>query len=72
MLLAVPFALFGALFAVRPRNLENDVYFEIGLVTLMPLAARNAILIVEFAVLERERGRSADLEQQGSPLSQSS
>ena len=72
MLLAVPFAFFGALFAIRPRGLVNDVYFEIGLVTLMPLAARNAILIVEFAVLERERGRSADLEQQGSPLSQSS
>lgn len=33
MLLAVPFALFGALFANRPRGLENDVYFEIGLVS---------------------------------------
>jgi HAE1 family hydrophobic/amphiphilic exporter-1/multidrug efflux pump len=59
VLLAVPFALFGALLAIWLRGLSNDVYFQIGLVTLIALTAKNAILIVEFALLEGERGRSA-------------
>ncbi|AVO72117.1 multidrug efflux RND transporter permease subunit BepE [Brucella canis] len=56
---AVPFAIFGALLATDLRGLTNDVYFQIGLVTLIGFAAKNAILIVEFAVLERESGKSA-------------
>jgi multidrug efflux pump len=58
VLLAVPFGLFGALLAVWLRGLENDVYFQIGLLTLIGLAAKNAILIVEFAVLKRKEGLS--------------
>ncbi len=59
VLLAVPFALFGALLAVLLRGLTNDVYFQIGLTMLVALAAKNAILIFEFAVLNRESGMSA-------------
>jgi multidrug efflux pump len=54
VLTAVPFAVFGAIAAIWLRGIENDVYFQIGLVTLVGLAAKNAILIVEFAV-ERQR-----------------
>lgn len=59
VLLAMPFGIFGALFAVWVAGMTNDVYFQIGLVTLLGLAAKNAILIVEFAVLKREEGLSA-------------
>jgi len=55
---AVPFAVFGALLAVWLRGLSNDVYLQVGLVTLVGLSAKNAILIVEFAVLSHQRGMS--------------
>ncbi|MEO8537731.1 MAG: efflux RND transporter permease subunit, partial [Betaproteobacteria bacterium] len=58
VLLALPFGTFGALAAIWLRGLTNDVYFQIGLVTLLGLAAKNAILIVEFAVLKTEEGLS--------------
>ncbi len=56
VLLAVPFALFGALLGTWIRGLSNDIYFQIALVALVGLAAKNAILIVEFAVLLKEQG----------------
>ena len=56
VLLALPFGTFGALAAIWLRGLTNDVYFQIGLVTLLGLAAKNAILIVEYAVLKKEEG----------------
>ncbi|MFC3625477.1 efflux RND transporter permease subunit [Vogesella amnigena] len=58
VLTAVPFAVFGALLATWLRGLANDVYFQVALVTLIGLAAKNAILIVEFAVLKMEEGMS--------------
>ena len=56
---AVPFGIFGALVAVWLRGMENDVYFQIGLVTLIGLSTKNAILIVEFAELKYKEGLSA-------------
>ncbi|MEK7323165.1 MAG: multidrug efflux RND transporter permease subunit [Pseudomonadota bacterium] len=59
VVLAVPFALLGALGFTYLRGLENDIYFQIGLVVLIGLAAKNAILIAEFAMQGMEQGKSA-------------
>ena len=56
VLLAVPMAMLGALLAQSWRGLQNDVYCQIGLVMLVGLASKNAILIVEFAEQLRQRG----------------
>jgi HAE1 family hydrophobic/amphiphilic exporter-1 len=58
ILLAVPVAILGALGAQALRGLENDVYCQIGLVMLVGLASKNAILIVEFAERLRLEGRT--------------
>ncbi len=57
VLLAVPFGLFGAIFAVFIFGMPKDIYFQVGLLTLVGLAAKNAILIVEFAAHEHREGK---------------
>ena len=57
ILLAVPFGAFGAVLAVMARGATRDVYFQIGLLTLIGLAAKNAILIVEFCSVLRSQGK---------------
>ncbi len=61
VLLAVPLAMFGALGAQHIRGLENDIYCQIGLVMLIGLASKNAILIIEFARRRREEGLSIEM-----------
>ncbi len=58
VLLAVPFAICGALISVLIRGMPNDIYFQIGLVVLVGLSAKNAILIIEFAAQKRALGMS--------------
>jgi multidrug efflux pump len=56
VLLVIPLGLVGAIFAVTLRGLQNDVYLQIGLLTTMGLAAKNAILMIEFAEREERKG----------------
>ncbi|MGH8762112.1 MAG: multidrug efflux RND transporter permease subunit, partial [Nitrosospira sp.] len=58
VILSIPFGILGALLAIWTRGLTNDIYFQIGLVTLIGLAAKNAILIVEFANQRYAEGES--------------
>lgn len=57
VILAVPIGVLGALLATYTRGLENDVYFQVGLLTTIGLSAKNAILIVEFAKRRYDKGR---------------
>jgi multidrug efflux pump len=64
----VPFAILGALLLTWALGLENDVYFQVGMVTLVGLAAKNAILICEFAIEKVHHGmapREAAIEAAG-------
>ena len=58
VMLIVPLGVLGAILAVTLRGLPNDIFFKIGLITIIGLAAKNAILIVEFAVNEHATGKS--------------
>jgi multidrug efflux pump subunit AcrB len=58
VVMAVPFALIGAPSPIWVRGMPNDIYFQIGLVVLIGLASKNAILIVEFAAQKYAEGMS--------------
>jgi len=58
VLLVVPVGIIGAIVAANVTGQSNDVFFKIGLITIIGLAAKNAILIVEFALLAQQRGMS--------------
>lgn len=57
VLLVVPIGAFGALLAVYLRGIDRDIYFQIGLLTLVGLSAKNAILIIEFCTVLRRSGK---------------
>lgn len=56
VIISIPFAIFGAVLSVYLRGLEADIYFQVGLITLVGLSAKNAILIVEFAMEKLNHG----------------
>jgi multidrug efflux pump len=58
VMLSVPIGIFGALLAATLFGQSNDVYFKVGLLTTIGLAAKNAILIVEFAIEQQNQGKS--------------
>jgi multidrug efflux pump len=60
VLLVIPLGVLGAVLGVQLRGLQNDVFFQVGLLTTMGLAAKNAILIVEFAEHAERQGKSPE------------
>ncbi len=58
VILVVPIGVFGAVLAVLIRELPNDVYFKVGLITIIGLSAKNAILIIEFARQMQDEGKA--------------
>ena len=58
VILSLPLGIFGAFFTTKVMGLENNIYFQIALIMLVGLLAKNAILIVEFAIQRRKNGES--------------
>jgi multidrug efflux pump subunit AcrB len=57
VLLVIPFGVLGAFLGIKLRGMSSDIYFQVGLITVVGLAAKNAILLVEFATELRAQGR---------------